>query len=340
MIRTLTTTLLAAGCIALLVATGAAQKTTRVHDGRGGSPHDRTEWTIDGANISITYGRPSVTGREIFGGLQPFGKVWRTGADEATVLSTSKTLVLGGLTVPAGDHTLWTLVDEKGPWKLIVNKQTGQWGTIYNPQQDLARITMEKRALQSPIERLTFALERAGNSSGILKIEWERTSLSLPFKVSPTPIVASPRDSSILVLGGKSITVSYGSPSARGRKIIGGVVPYNKVWRTGANEVTTFTTGTDLVLGGTIIPKGTYSLYTLPSKSSWQLIVNKKMPQSGLEYYQRSDLARVKLKRQVPPSFVERLTITLKATDDHSGILTIAWEKTSLSVPFSLKGSK
>jgi len=93
MIRTLTTTLLAAGCIALLVATGAAQKTTRVHDGRGGSPHDRTEWTIDGANISITYGRPSVTGREIFGGLQPFGKVWRTGADEATVLSTSKTLV-------------------------------------------------------------------------------------------------------------------------------------------------------------------------------------------------------------------------------------------------------
>jgi hypothetical protein len=239
--------------------------------------------------------------------------------------------------IPRGSYSLYTFPTET-QWKLIVNKQTGQWGTIYNPQQDLARIAMEKRSLPSPVERLTFVLERAGNSSGILRIEWERTSLSLPFKVSPVPIVASPRDSSMVVLGGKIIAVNYGSPSARGRRIMGGVVPYNKVWRTGANEATTFTTESDLNLGGTIIPKGTYSLYTLPSKSSWQLIINKKIPQSGLEYYQKYDLARVKMKRQELPATLERLAITLKATNNSSGILTIAWEKTSLSVPFSLKG--
>jgi len=182
MIRTLTTTLLAAGCIALLVATGAAQKTTRVHDGRGGSPHDRTEWTIDGANISITYGRPSVTGREIFGGLQPFGKVWRTGADEATVLSTSKTLVLGGLTVPAGDHTLWTLVDEKGPWKLIVNKETGQWGTAYKEAMDLGRTDMKVESLPDVVEQLTISIDDTPEG-GVLRVEWAKTRASVAFTV-------------------------------------------------------------------------------------------------------------------------------------------------------------
>ncbi len=300
-------------------------------------PRDSAEVIIAGKRISVSYGRPSMNGRKIMGDYVPYNRIWRTGSGKSTTLATDADLELGGMEIPRGSYALYTFPTET-QWKLIVNKQTGQWGTIYNPQQDLARITMEKRTLPSPIERLTFVLERAGNNSGILRIEWERTSLSLPFKVSPTPIVASPRDSSMLVLGGKNITVNYGSPSARGRKIMGGVVPHNKVWRTGANEATTFTTGTDLVLSGTIIPKGTYSLYTLPSKSSWQLIINKKIPQSGLEYYQKSDLARVKLKKQESPSFVERLTITLKATDDRSGILTIAWERTSLSVPFSLKG--
>lgn len=300
-------------------------------------PRDSAEITIAGKRVSVSYGRPSMHGRKIMGEYVPYNRIWRAGSGKSTTLVTEADLELGGMEIPRGAYSLYTFPTET-QWKLIVNKQTGQWGTIYNPQQDLARIAMEKRLLSSPVERLTFALERAGNSSGILKIEWERTSLSLPFKVSTVPIVASPRDSSMIVLGGRSVAVNYGSPSARGRKIMGGVVPYNKVWRTGANEATTFTTAADLDLGGTIIPKGTYSLYTLPAKSSWQLIINKKIPQSGLEYYQKYDLARVKMKKQELPATLERLTITLKPTSNHSGVLTIAWEKTSLSVPLSLKG--
>ncbi|HCA78960.1 MAG TPA: hypothetical protein DEP53_04425 [Bacteroidetes bacterium] len=300
-------------------------------------PRDSAEVTIAGKRISISYGRPSMHGRRIMGDYVPYNRIWRTGSGKSTTLVTDADLEIGGMEIPRGGYSLYTFPTE-GQWKLIVNKQTGQWGTIYNPQQDLARITMEKRTLSTPMERLTFVLERAGNSSGILKIEWERTSVSLPFKVSPVPVVASPRDSSTVLLGGTSVTVNYGSPSARGRKIMGGVVPYNRVWRTGANETTTFTTGSDLSLGGAIIPKGTYSLYTLPSKSSWQLIINKKIPQSGLEYYKKYDLARVKLKKQALSSPLERLTITLKSTNSHSGSLLIAWEKTSLSIPFSLKG--
>jgi hypothetical protein len=131
--------------------------------------------------------------------------------------------------------------------------------------------------------------------------------------------------------------VNYGRPSARGRRIIGGVVPYNKVWRTGANEATTFTTTSDLLIDGVTLPKGMYSLYTLPSTTSWRLILNQKIPPSGLEYYRQFDAARIKLKKRTLSSPVERLTISLQAADHRSGILKIEWERTSLSVPFALK---
>lgn len=300
------------------------------------TPRDSAETVIAGKRISVSYGRPSANGRKIMGEYVPYNRVWRTGSGKSTTLLTEADLELGGMEIPRGSYSLYTFPTE-AQWKLIVNKQTGQWGTLYNPQQDLARIAMEKKTLQTPVEKLTIALERAGNNSGVLRIEWERTSLSLPFHVSPVAIVASPRDSSKIVLAGQSIGVNYGSPSTRGRKIIGGVVPYNRIWRTGANETTTFTTSADLLLGGVTIPKGTYSLYTLPSKTSWQLILNKKIPQSGLEYYRQFDLARVKLTKRTLSSPVERLTIALQATDKHSGQLSIQWEKISVSVPFSLK---
>ena len=173
---------LVVACVATALTVTAAQKTTRVHEGRGGSPHDRTEWTIDGANISIEYGRPSVKGRTIFGGLEKFGRVWRTGADEATTLTTDKTLVFGGLTVPAGKYTLWTWIDDKGPWKLVVNKETGQWGTAYKEAQDLGRVDMKTEALSAPVEQLTISIDDTP-SGGSLRIEWEKTRATIGFVV-------------------------------------------------------------------------------------------------------------------------------------------------------------
>jgi hypothetical protein len=171
------------GCVAAGLALAAAgQKTTRLSEGRGGSPHDRTEWTIDGANISIEYGRPFVKGRTIVGGLVPYGKVWRTGADEATTLTTDKTLVFGALTVPPGKYTLWTWIDDKGPWKLIVNKETGQWGTAYKEAQDLGRAEMKTDPLQAPVEQLTIAIDDMP-TGGVLRIDWEKTRASIAFAV-------------------------------------------------------------------------------------------------------------------------------------------------------------
>ena len=147
-----------------------------------GSPHETVKATVGSAEISIEYGRPYARGRKIMGGLVPYGRVWRTGADAATTLTTSKALVIGGTTVPSGKITLYTLPGDD-QWKLILNKQTGQWGTEYDEKQDLARVDLTKKALPSPVDQLTIAIEPGSGNAGTLKISWETTELSVPFTV-------------------------------------------------------------------------------------------------------------------------------------------------------------
>jgi hypothetical protein len=146
------------------------------------SPHETTKATIDGATISVEYGRPSVRGRKIMGELVPYGKVWRTGADQATTLTTDKELQIGGTSVPAGKYTLYTLPGESD-WQLIVNRQTGQWGTEYDQKQDLARIPLKKTAASAPVEQLTISIDKNPAGGGVLKIAWENTELTAPITV-------------------------------------------------------------------------------------------------------------------------------------------------------------
>jgi hypothetical protein len=171
--------------IALTVALSGsmllAQKTTPMKTGSGGSPHVKSEWTVDGANISITYGQPLLKGRTIGKEVAPFGSEWRTGADEATTLTTDKPLKFGGLAVPAGTYTLYTLPGEK-QWQLIVSKKTGQWGIPYPTGQDLGRSPMAVGTAKAPAEKLTIALDDTA-AGGTLRVEWGTTSASVPFTV-------------------------------------------------------------------------------------------------------------------------------------------------------------
>lgn len=153
-------------------------KTTEVHPGQGGSPHVMTEWMVGEANISITYGRPYLKGRVVGESVEPMiGDVWRVGADEATTLKTDKDLMIGGTHVPAGEYTLWALASED-KWQLIVNSETGQWGTAYDEGQDFARIDMALSESTAPVEQVTFSI-----GDGMLKIEWGATSASVPVTV-------------------------------------------------------------------------------------------------------------------------------------------------------------
>jgi len=114
------------------------------------SPHESVNATIDGAEIVVTYGRPSMRGRAIFGALVPYGRVWCPGADEATTLDSSRVLHIGTLTVPAGPHTIWML-PTADTWTLVVSKEASGFHTRYNESADLGRVELRKQELPDGI---------------------------------------------------------------------------------------------------------------------------------------------------------------------------------------------
>ena len=160
---------------ALRLATivGLTLATVAVGRAERASPHETVNATVGGKKISITYGRPFKKGRAIFGALVPWGQVWRTGADEATTLTTDGDITLGELKVPKGTYALFTVPGQK-QWQLIVNKNPKQWGAFkYDAKDDLGKTTMKVSAAPTPVEQLTIAIKPAGDKKATLEIAWD-----------------------------------------------------------------------------------------------------------------------------------------------------------------------
>jgi hypothetical protein len=147
------------------------------------SPRDSTAATIDGASLSIAYGRPSMRGRTIFGSLVPFGRIWCPGADACTTLTSDRDLQFGALTLKAGDHSMWILPTES-TWTLIFNSEGLAFHTRRQPALDVGKIELLKETLDTPIEQLTFSLEpNPSAGGGAVVMRWETTRVSAPFTV-------------------------------------------------------------------------------------------------------------------------------------------------------------
>ncbi|MEK6373912.1 MAG: DUF2911 domain-containing protein [Acidobacteriota bacterium] len=153
---------------AVALAQGAAKKPL--------SPPAKAAATLDGKKVTIDYSAPSKRNRAIMGGLVPYGQVWRTGANAATTLTTAADLMIGSLHVPKGTYTLYTIPGEK-EWTLIVNKQTGQWGTDYDAAQDLGRVKMTVTPVKDTVETFAIGIGKA------LTLTWENTRASVPVVV-------------------------------------------------------------------------------------------------------------------------------------------------------------
>jgi hypothetical protein len=178
--------ILTVGAIIGGISPSMAQQHNRI------SPHETVSKAIDGNRVTIVYGRPYTkdpkTGqdRKIWGDLVPYGEVWRTGSDEATLLITQQPIVIAGTTIPAGAYTLWTLPNQDGTAKLIINKQIGQWGLgpgSYDEKQDLVRVDLKKEAVATPVDQFTMAVSKDPSSGGVLSMVWEKTEFSVPFTV-------------------------------------------------------------------------------------------------------------------------------------------------------------
>jgi hypothetical protein len=170
-------TLFAFTALALTGSTLFGQDKPRV------SPHETVNATVGDAKITIVYGRPyskdpkSGEKRKIWGTLVPYDKVWRMGADEATLLTTDKDITIGGAALPAGKYSLYLWPTAAGG-KLIVNKQTGQWGTKYDEKQDLVRIDLKKLEIDKQVDQFTIAVD-----GGVLTLMWEGAQYSAPIAV-------------------------------------------------------------------------------------------------------------------------------------------------------------
>ena len=138
------------------------------------SPPAETSVTVAGKLIRINYSAPSMRGRKIFGGLEPYNHVWRAGANDATALHTDANLDISGLSVPKGDYTLFVYLDPQ-QWQLIVSKQTGEWGLDYDKSHDLGRVKMDMSKPPKPIETYKMTLSSLGGNKGKLQLAWENT---------------------------------------------------------------------------------------------------------------------------------------------------------------------
>ncbi|WP_213803872.1 DUF2911 domain-containing protein [Granulicella sp. dw_53] len=160
--------------------------------------------------------------------------------------------------------------------------------------------------------------------------------LALPAVAQDKP-PASPPATANVTLAGKEVTIKYGAPSMRGRKVMGGLVPYGEVWRTGANNATSLVTSTDLKIGTLTVPAGAYTLYTLPTATAWQLIVNKQTGQWGTEYTQGMDLGRTPLTGKALSASQEVMSISFENTKGKTTELHIKWENTDEYVTVTAK---
>lgn len=151
--------------------------------------------------------------------------------------------------------------------------------------------------------------------------------------VSPAWAQESPPATTSATISGKKIVINYSSPRVRGRKIMGGLVPLGQVWRTGADSATTMSTEANLQIGTLKVPKGNYTIYTIPQAAEWTLIVSKELGQWGTDYHPKLDLGRAKMSVKALGAPMENFKIEVSSQGANNGLLTMTWEKTQTSIP-------
>ncbi len=292
------------------------------------SPNAEVTQSVGPSIIKIDYSRPGVKGREIWGKLVPFDQVWRAGANDATTISFSTDVTIDGKKLAAGSYSFFIL-PTANEWTFIFNSEPKQWGAFsYNKDKDVLRVPVKTEAAPQQ-EWLSYNLEDIKSNSCKFALKWEKLIAGVTIE-TPAPAKdarVSPAASVKQTIGVTDITVDYSRPGAKGREIWGKLVPFNEVWRAGANEATRVTFADDVLINGNKLAAGTYGFFIQPSAKEWTIIFNGEPKQWGaFKYNKEKDILRVTATPEMIPN-QEWLEYSINPIKSNSATLSLNWEK-------------
>jgi hypothetical protein len=292
------------------------------------SPNAEVTQTVGPTIIKVDYSRPGVKGREIWGKLVPYNQVWRAGANDATTISFSTDVTIDGKKLSAGSYSFFILPTDK-EWTFIFNSEPKQWGAFsYNKEKDVLRVTVKPEAAPEQ-EWMSYNLEDLKPTSCRFVLQWEKLAAGVTIE---TP--AAPKDARLSLaaavkqtIGVTDVVVDYSRPGVKGRAIWGKLVPFNEVWRAGANEATTVSFTDDVLINGNKLAAGTYGFFILPTAKDWTFIFNGEPKQWGaFKYNKEKDVLRVPVTPAMSPN-QEWLEYNIDPIKSNSATLSLSWEK-------------
>lgn len=305
--------------------------------------------------VKVLYSRPIKKGRDIFGGLVPFGTEWRVGANEATLINFFQPVRIGEKTLPAGVYTLFATV-QPTEWEFHLSTQTGIWGNANRDKSmDVASIKVPVKTMEQSTEVLSMAFQEVDDKHINLAIVWDKSMALLP--ISFDPILFNPSDASPMDMAhypGNSaytnylegdeknikpkIQVVYSRPYKKGRDIFGELLKSGSVWRIGANEATEVMFYQNVNVGGLELPRGRYSMFAELHPDYWEVIFSREFPIWGADNRDiTQDVGRARASVSMDDEVLENLTIVFQEKDADNVNMIIGWDKTRASLPIGFK---
>jgi hypothetical protein len=308
--------------------------------------------------IKVLYCRPQKKEREIFGGLVPYGKEWRLGANEATEVTFYQNVEIGGSFVPAGTYTIFANVNPSS-WDISVSKERFIAGTSNRKKDmDVAHATIAAKNVSEGLEAFTIGFQKINDGKVHMVFHWDHTRAALPINLNPAymdgELNASPmdlvqypansrfrnfaKDEADYEARAPKIRVVFSRPQKKDRDVFGGLLKYGELWRVGANETTIITFFEDVMIGGKEIKAGKYGLTAKVNEGSWDFIVHKNINSWGhYNHDESTNVVTVNAKTAKTPSTVEAMSIILEEKDAKNVNIIVAWDDTMAKLPVQLK---
>lgn len=301
--------------------------------------------------MKLVFSRPMKNDRVIFGELVPYGKEWRLGANEATMITFYKGVDIGGTSVDPGTYTVFA-TPTASDWTLTFSSQSGIWGGENRDKtKDVASIKVATEKVSNVQEALSMTFQEKDAQTVNLVIEWDQTRVTAPIGLNPVQF--SDMDKSVMdmahypsksaytnYLEGEErditpkVQVTYSRPAKKGRVVFGELLNEGSVWRLGANEATEIVFYQKTNVGGTDVARGRYAMFAKLNKGSWDIILSKDYPVWGSHNRDESlDKYTINVPTTTDSEVVEHLSIIFDEKDDKSADMIIGWDTTRAAIP-------